>query len=281
MLFFTAAISVCIFIALMLNRRNKVIVSICLHFLSIELFLFFSIPYIAKVYQYIPLFDIDTNLFFLLLKPSLPIYFHVIVIIFSICITIYADFILLNAIKKLHIGVKILYSVLIILFVIINLPDVRYSLMLRSGALFYKTLYYMSKPFSVLLVTTSLTIPVIYILMFTRRTRIAYKRFSFNATIVSLYCVDMFELLLFFILPTKHIVPWRLNDFSMPNADFYVLRGLDSSIWIGIIIAMMIVVCVLSFIFSEKPMRFLIKGNSINKRTNKIINENTLMLFHS
>ena len=152
MLFFTAVISVYILFTLMLNRRNKVIVSVCLHFLSIELFLFFSILYIAKIYQYTPLFDIDNDLFFLLLKPSLPVYSIVIAIALSICITVIADFMLMSTIKKLNIGIKILYGILISGFILLNHPEIRYSLMLRMNMIFCSLLYHLSKPFSVLLI---------------------------------------------------------------------------------------------------------------------------------
>lgn len=281
MLFFTAIISVYILFTLILNRKNKVIASICLHFLSIELFLFFSILYIAKVYQYTPLFNIDTNLFFLLLKPSFPVYSLVSIILVSTCITLFADFMLMCSIKKLNNIIKSLYIFLIGIFFVLNLPDIKYTIMLRADTFFYSAIHYITKPFSQLLVIASLTIPIIYIIMYTMRTSISYKKFSFNSTIVSLFVVDIFVLLLFFVLPTKHIVPWHLNDFSLPKADYYTLRNFDSQIWSDLIVIMLVIVCVLTIIFSEKPMRFLIKNTAISKRSNKLMNENSLMLFHS
>ncbi|MDY3303628.1 MAG: ATP-binding protein [Clostridia bacterium] len=270
------------------NYKNNIVLAICIHYLGIEFFSFLAFSHMSRILQYPIIFSTDIKFFLAVIKIYVSSYTIVKGIVLSVGIILFADLMILCSVVKLKRITRIIWCAVIVVFMVINLSDVKYIIMLNTynrtifGYNAYEFIEYIIKGFSCLLIFISLLAPIYCIIQNYKITHISYKRFCINITMINLLLIDVFEVMILFVLPTKYMAPWNLDEFCFPNVsgDIYNQILMRRPFLITLIIMFAILFVSVALIYT-KPIKFFSGTKSINKRMIKNLNKNTLMLFHA
>lgn len=287
MLIFTFILSILLLFIIMRSYKDNVMFSICLHYLGLGLFMFFSVLFLCQIYQYPTLFSMDTHFFMTLTdKPFSPYTLSKFILISHIVIML-SNFILVCLMVKRKFFIKTMYIILTIAFGFLNWPSVRYMLMIKShihnnG---YLLLSMLLRPMSSIIFLGMILAPIALIIINYKRTYPQHKRFCVNLSVISLLIIVILEVTAFFLLPTSAFCSYNLDDYSFPRIIFSSGVEYFESFSANMIIVMMIILnialilCLIASI--TKPFRFFIHSNHINVKALKKLDSNILMMFHT
>lgn len=288
MLLCTMLCSLILITLLIFNYRHKTVIAICLLYLGIEVFTFFVFSLLAQILQYPMTFSVDIKLLLSLVEKSFSPYTLVGGMVVSVAVIMLADLMALTSTTHINNGLKILWISVVALFVFINLPEVKYHIMLKIHHISngnYQLWQYIKASLgniSKSIVAASLLMPICCIIANYRMTHIEYKHLCLNVTMANLVIIDIFEVMLFFILPTKYMAPWNLDEMGFPEETVDIYAEFISQRHLSLILAVMFITLVICLVFVyTKPLKFFSKGKITNNRIIKNLNQNTLMLFHA
>ena len=288
MLLATMLCSLVLITLVIFNYKHKTVIAICLLYLGIEIFTFFVFSLLAQVLQYPVTLSVDIKLLTTLVEKSFSPYTLVEGMVASVAVIMLADLMALTSTTRISAKFKVLWVSVVALFVLINLPDVKYHIMLKAhhigegGSELYVYIKTVLKRASTVIVITSLLMPIFCIIANYLETHISYKHFCLNVTMANLVVIDIFEVMLFFILPTKYMTPWNLNEMGFPEMTVDIYTEFISDKHLTLILTVMFVTLVVCLVFVyTKPLKFFSKRKMINNRIIKNLNQNTLMLFHA
>ena len=289
MLVFTSLLSILLLFIIIRSYKDNVMLSICLHYLGLGLFIFFSVLFLCNMYQYPPLFSLDTHFFLTFIKKPLSPYTLAKLILISHIIIMLSNYVLLCLITKRAYIFKTLYIIITLAFSFLNWPSVKFMLMIKSytNSSFYRILNVALRPGSAVIFLLIILTPLFLVFINYKRTYIHYKKFCLNLSAISLGLIVILEIVAFFILPTKSFCSFNLDSYSFPNSIYYngvnSLESLSSNMIIIVMIVLnsaLLLCLITSFI---KPFSFFIHSNNANVNVNalKKLNSNIVMMFHT
>jgi len=287
MLVFTSLLSILLLFIIIRSYKDNVMISICLHYLGLGLFIFFSLLFLCNMYQYPSLFSIDTHFFLTFIKKPLSPYTLAKLILISHIIIMISNYILLYLITKRAYIIKTLYIIITLAFSFLNWPSVKFMLMIKSytNSSFYKILNTALRPGSAIIFLTIILIPLALVFINYKRTYIHYKRFCLNLSAISLGLIVILEVVAFFILPTSSFCSFNLDSYSFPSSIYTSgvnsLESLSANMIIIIMVVLNIALLLCLITSFIKPFSFFIHSNNVNVNALKKLNSNIVMMFHT